>query len=88
MTADLVLNATVLSLSVLSNGDQVHIVVAGAIPLNRATRPHVGIQVEHPGYTTQQHHHRVCVLGGTPPESKVEGDGAFANLSLKRTWKE
>ena len=41
------LNATVFSLCVLSNGDQVNSVVASVDTLDAATRSNVGVEVEH-----------------------------------------
>ena len=41
------LNSTVLSLCVLPNGDQVHILIASVDTGNTTTRTHIGIQVEH-----------------------------------------
>ena len=45
----LVLNATVFSLCVLSNGDQVHSFIASVDALQTPTWTHIGIKVEHSG---------------------------------------
>ena len=49
----LVFNSAVLSLRVLPDSDQVHILIACVNASNAAARTHVGIQVEHSeeGYT-------------------------------------
>ena len=51
-------NPTVFSLSVLPDGDQVHISVRGLIALNGHTRTHIGIEVE--GFPQQQVHRWVA----------------------------
>lgn len=43
----LMLNSTVLSLCVLSDSDQIHILIASVDTSNAATRAHIGIQVEY-----------------------------------------
>lgn len=48
MTSHLVFYATVLSLSVLPDGDQVDVIIASLVTLNRATGTNVGIQAENP----------------------------------------
>ena len=42
-------NSAVLSFCVLSDGDQINIVIACLVTFNGATGPHIGVQVEHPG---------------------------------------
>ena len=51
-------NPTVFSLSVLPDGDQVHISVRGLIALDGHTRTHIGIEVE--GFPQQQVHRWVA----------------------------
>lgn len=47
-------NPTVFSLSVLPDGDQVHISVGGLVALNGHTGAHIGIEVK--GFPQQQVH--------------------------------
>lgn len=52
-----VLDAAVLALSVLADGDDVHIRVGSLVALDGHARAHIGVQVK--GFTQQQIHGRV-----------------------------